>query len=156
MSVADKIKNATKAKAEATPAAKAPRAKKTEGETSERAPRRPAHEVLVTLEDRLVNFDKDMAEKRARLVERIEGLKHGKKPVVTHADAVKELAALASTGDESLSVAEKIKRRMARDRALLKLTEAITPEEIEAAKAELTAVGGEVPEDFADDTEDAE
>lgn len=127
--------------------AAAPAADKTKRKQS---PRRPASDVLTTLEQRLKDFDEKTAKKRKLITDHIDKLKNGPKPTVTKDEGVKALAQLSQGLPDGVDIFTKIKQEQAKLRALEKLAKAVTPEEIAEAQYELetgTATAGDEQED---------
>lgn len=132
---AEKIKEAAKQKAAAadTPPAKAAPKKgnaapAAEGEVEKKkVVRRKPSEVLERAEAHLAEMQAKHRAKEQRLIEQIDKLKNGKKPVVTTNEAAQALAA-GRTAEEIMAEAKRLL-------ALAKVAKNVSPEEVEAAKA---------------------
>lgn len=117
--------DAPKAKTTRTPAGAAEGGEKAKREYK---PRRPAGEVLASLEERRETLISDFNAAIKRIDDHIEKLKNGPRPVVTRDD----LAAVAKSGKSKAEILADIKAAQAKMRAQEKLLASMSDEEVEA------------------------
>lgn len=137
-------------------AAKAPKAEgDADGEGKKKRvykPRRPASDVLATLEERLAELDADYATKRKRITDHIEKLKNGPRPVVTKDD----LASVVKTGKTKEQILADIKAAQAKLRAEQKLLEGMSEDDLAEIAAAAEAGEGDEEVVTEDDAEQAD